>query len=68
MVDSSNKTRETKSLRALTVNRLGGSRVPVYIDPQIGRTSGPNHAQFVGYLGVLSHKGFYFASRLGSCD
>jgi len=33
MIDSSNKTKATTSLRALTVSRLGGSRVLVDIDP-----------------------------------
>jgi len=46
MAESSKKSREATRLTALTVNRLGGSRVPVDIDPQTSRASGPNHAQF----------------------
>jgi len=33
---------------------LGGARVLIDIDPQTGRASDPNHAQFVSYLGVLA--------------
>jgi len=54
MADSSKKTKAATSLRALTVSRLGGSRVPIDIDPQTSRASGPNHGQFVSYLGVLA--------------
>jgi len=43
MVDSSKKTREVTCLRALTVSRLGGSRVLVDIDPLTGRASSPNN-------------------------
>jgi len=54
MADSSKKTREATRLRALTISHLGGVRVPVDIDPQTGRASGPNQARFVTYLGVLA--------------
>jgi len=66
MVDSSKKTRKATHLKAFTVSRLGGARVAIDIDPQTGRASGPNHAQFVNYLGVLNmFEGIYFGSRLG---
>jgi len=49
------KAREATCLRGLTIGCLGGVRVPIDIDPHIGRASVPNHAQFVSYLGVLAH-------------
>jgi len=54
MADSSKKTREATRLRAISINRIGGVRVPVYIGPQTSRASGPNQAQFASYLGVLA--------------
>jgi len=54
MADSSKKTREATRLRAITIIRLGGVRVPVDIDPQTDRASGPNQAQFASYCGVLA--------------
>jgi len=54
MADSSKKTREATRLRAITINRLGGVRVPVDIDPQTGRALGSNQAQFASYCGVLA--------------
>jgi len=54
MADSSKKTREATRLRAITINRLGGVKIPVDIDPQTGRASGPNSAKFVSYCGVLA--------------
>jgi len=41
MVDSSKKTREATRLRAITINRLSGVRVPIDIDPHTGKASGP---------------------------
>jgi len=40
MTDSSKKSREVTRFRAISINRLGGVRVPVDIDPQTGRVSG----------------------------
>jgi len=54
MVEPSRKYREATRLTALTVNRMGGSKVPVNIDPQTGRSHDPNHPKFVSYLGVLT--------------
>jgi len=55
MTDSSKKTKEPTSLKALTISRPSGSRVPVDIDPQTSSASGLYHGQFVSYLGVLAH-------------
>jgi len=54
MADSQMKSREPARLRGVTASQLGGSKVVVNIDPQTGRTSGPNRAQFSSYLGVLT--------------
>jgi len=54
MADSSKKTREAKHLKAIAINRLGVINIPVDIDPQSGRASGPNGAKFGSYLGVLA--------------
>jgi len=54
MANSSKKTRKATRLRVISINRLGGVKVPVHIDPQISRASGPNQAQFASYLGVLA--------------
>jgi len=54
MVNSSKKTREATRLKAIAINRLGGIKIPVYIDPQSGRASGPNGEKFGSYLGVLT--------------
>jgi len=54
MDDSQRKSRESTRLRGVTASRLGCSKVVVDIDPQTGRTSGPNRAQFASYLGVLA--------------
>jgi len=54
MAKSSKKTREVNRLRALTMSCLGGSKVPDDIYPETGRASGPNHVQFVSYLGILT--------------
>ena len=54
MVDSSKKTREATRLKAIAINRLGGIKIPVDIDPRSGRASGPNGAKFGSYLGVLA--------------
>jgi len=53
MADSSKKTREATRMKAIAINRLGGVKVPVDVDPQTGRASGPNKAQFPSYFGVL---------------
>jgi len=54
MANSQRKSREPTQFRGITASRLGGSKVLVDIDPQIGRASGPNRAQFSNYLGVLA--------------
>ena len=54
MGDSSKKTREATCLKAIAINRLGGFKIPVDIDPQSGRVSGPNGAKFGSYFGVLA--------------
>jgi len=54
MADSSKKTRDTTRLKAIAINRLDGIKIPVDIDPQSGRASGPNSAKFGSYLGVLA--------------
>jgi len=54
MADSSTKTREATHLKAIAINCLGGIKIPVDIDPQSGRASGPNGAKFDSYLGVLA--------------
>jgi len=54
MADSSKKTREATRMKAIAINRLGGVKVPIDVDPQSGRASGPNKAQFASYLGVLA--------------
>ena len=54
MVDSSKKNREATCLKAIAINRLGGIKMPVDIDPQSGRASGPNGSKFGDYLGVLA--------------
>ena len=41
-------------LKAIAINRLSGIKIPVDIDPQSGRASGPNGAKFGSYLGVLA--------------
>jgi len=54
MANSSKKTREATRLTVIVINRLGGIKIPVDIDPQSGRASGPNAAKFGSYLGVLA--------------
>jgi len=54
MVESSKKTRKATRLRDLAISRLGDPRVPIDINHQMNRVSGPNHAKFVSYLGVLT--------------
>jgi len=54
IADSSKKTSEATRLKAIAINRLSGIRIPVDIDPQSGRASGPNGAKFGSYLGVLA--------------
>ena len=54
MADSSNNTREATHLKPIAINHLGGIKIPIYIDPQSGRASGPNFAKFGSYLGVLA--------------
>ena len=54
MADYSKKTREGTRMKAIAINRLGGVEVPVDVDPQTGRASGLNKAQFASYLGVLA--------------
>jgi len=54
MADSSKKTREATRMKAIAINHLGGVKFPVDVDPQAGRASGPNKAQFASYLGVLA--------------
>jgi len=41
-------------MKAIAINRLGGVKVPIDVDPQSGRASSPNKAQFTSYLGVLT--------------
>jgi len=36
------------------IRHMGSQKVPFQVDPQTGRASGPNQAQFVSYLGVLA--------------
>jgi len=54
MADSSKKTREATRMKIIAINRLSGVKVPVDVDPQTGRASSPNKAQFTSYLGVLA--------------
>jgi len=54
MAYSSKKTTEATRLKGLAISHLGGARVPVDIDPYIGKALGPNHAQFLSYLCVLA--------------
>jgi len=54
MADYSKKTREATRLKAIAINRLGGIKIPVDIDPHSGRASGPNGVKFGSYLGVLA--------------
>jgi len=44
MADSSKKTREATRMKVIAINHLGGVKVPVDVDPQTGRASGPNKA------------------------
>jgi len=54
MADSSKKTREATRLRNLVIRRMGNARVPIQIDPQTSRELGPNHAQVLSYLRILT--------------
>jgi len=54
MAEQSRKNREATRLTALIVNHLGGSKVPVNIDPQTGKSHDPNHPKFVSYFGVFA--------------
>jgi len=54
MADSSKKTREATRLEGIAINCLSGLKIPIDIDPQSGRASGPNGAKFGSYLGVLA--------------
>jgi len=60
VVDSSKKTREATRLRAITINRLGGIKILIDIDPQYGRAPGPNSAKFASYCGVLARSKVFF--------
>jgi len=59
MADSSKKTREATRLKAIVINRLGGIKILVDIDPQSGRASSPNGAKFGSYLGILARSKLY---------
>jgi len=51
-------------MKVIAINRLGGVKVPIDVDPQTGRASGPICKLF----GCIStNNSLYFGTRLGSC-
>ena len=44
MSDLSKKTNEPTRLRNLVIRRMSNNIIPIQIDPQTDKASGPNHA------------------------